>query len=91
MIEIVPIIGRLTAVAVSADRRAEAAEKRVKDLERALEPFALASLEGVIKPASGHVSITTCAEYFHRARDALERAALYDKSRQGQEDKRYRK
>lgn len=37
------------------------------ELERALEPFALMSSEGVITQETGHVTVTTCAEYFHRA------------------------
>ena len=40
-------------------------------LREALEPFALMSSEGVVKEASGYVTITTCAEYFHRAKAAL--------------------
>lgn len=45
----------------------------VKALAKALEPFALMSAEGVIAEELGHVSVTTCAEYFHRARAALSR------------------
>jgi len=40
-------------------------------LREALEPFALISTEGVVKAETGHVTITTCAEYFHRAAQAL--------------------
>lgn len=36
-----------------------------------LEPFALMSREGVVKARTGHVTVTTCAEYFHRANEAL--------------------
>ena len=59
--------------------RAEVAEAElatlrasVERLEEALEPFALISAEGVVKTKSGHVAVTTCAEYFHQARTALE-------------------
>jgi hypothetical protein len=33
----------------------------------ALRPIALISSEGVVSQSSGHVTITTCVEYFHRA------------------------
>jgi hypothetical protein len=44
----------------------------IKEAAEALEPFALISSEGVIQQEAGHVTITTCAEYFHRARQCLE-------------------
>lgn len=42
------------------------------DMRGALEPFALISSEGIVKPESGYVTITTRAEYFHRARTVLQ-------------------
>jgi hypothetical protein len=42
-------------------------------LSKALEPFALISSEGVVKVEEGHVTVTTCAEYFHRARATLQK------------------
>jgi hypothetical protein len=47
-------------------------ETQLAAAEKALEPFALISSEGVIKKETGHVTVTTCAEYFHEARAALE-------------------
>lgn len=49
-----------------------AAQERIAELEGALEPFALISSEGVV-PAGyeGFATITTSAEYFHRAARAL--------------------
>lgn len=44
-----------------------ASEARRGELEKALDPFGRISSEGVIKKETGHVTITTCAEYFHRA------------------------
>ena len=44
---------------------------QVEAMRGALEPFAFASIEGVVRQKDGHVTITTCAEYFHRARAAL--------------------
>jgi len=41
------------------------------DMREALQPFALISTEGVVKELTGHVTVTTCAEYFHRAAAAL--------------------
>lgn len=41
------------------------------ELRKALEPFARISAEGVVQKANGHVTVTTCAEYFHRAEAAL--------------------
>lgn len=40
-------------------------------LRRALEPFALLSIEGVVTMPEGYVAPITRAEYFHRARVAL--------------------
>jgi hypothetical protein len=47
---------------------------RLERAETALEPFALMSAEGVVTAESGHVKVVVCAEYFHRARAALESA-----------------
>ena len=54
-----------------------AAAKPVGDVgvRAALEPFALISSEGVVTQKEGHVTVTTCAEYFHRAAAALSRLA----------------
>ena len=51
------------------------AARVIKQAAEALEPFALISSEGVIQQESGHVTVTTCAEYFHRARQCLETLA----------------
>lgn len=40
-------------------------------LSEALEPFALISSEGLVTGADGFVTITTQAEYFHRAAEAI--------------------
>ena len=41
---------------------------RIAELEEALEPFALISSEGVVRPTTtGYATVTTQAEYFHRA------------------------
>lgn len=48
----------------------EALEAKLAAAEKALEPFALISSEGVIKQETGHVTVITCAEYFHKARAA---------------------
>lgn len=50
----------------------QALETQLAAASKALEPFALISSEGVIGTKSGHVTVTTCAEYFHEARAALE-------------------
>ena len=45
-----------------------AAQERIAELEGALEPFALISSKGVVpKGYEGLATITTSAEYFHRA------------------------
>lgn len=46
-------------------------EAKLAATEKALEPFALISSEGVIKQQTGHVTVITCAEYFHKARAVL--------------------
>ncbi len=46
-------------------------KERAEKAEKALEPFALISSEGVIKQETGHVTVITCAEYFHKARAVL--------------------
>lgn len=51
--------------------KVQAAEADKARLSEALRPFALISSEGVVKAAQGHVTITTSAEYFHRACAAL--------------------
>jgi hypothetical protein len=48
------------------------ADAENKRLREALEPFALVSSEGVVKNGAGHVTVTTCASYFHRAAEALQ-------------------
>lgn len=58
---------------VAAEYKLTAAEARIEEMSRALEPFSLMSAEGVVKPGSGYVTVKTCAEYFHRAREALSR------------------
>ncbi|SCM71607.1 hypothetical protein KL86PLE_100283 [uncultured Pleomorphomonas sp.] len=50
-------------------------------MAEALRPFALIASEGVIKAEAGHVTVTTCAEYFHRASTAL--AAYETEARHG--------
>lgn len=50
--------------------QAEALEAKLAAAQEALEPFALISSEGVIKQETGHVTVITCAEYFHKARAA---------------------
>ena len=50
-----------------AQRCCESAEARLELTLAALEPFALISSEGIVKQSTGHVTVTTCAEYFHRA------------------------
>lgn len=45
-------------------------EAKLAAAQEALEPFALISSEGVIKQETGHVTVITCAEYFHKARAA---------------------
>lgn len=50
----------------------KALETKLVATWNALEPFALISSEGVISTKSGHVTVTTCAEYFHDACAALE-------------------
>lgn len=61
--------GLLVRPLKATDLRAQlaASETRVRALEEALEPFALVSSEGVVVKKTGHVQVTTCAEYFHRA------------------------
>jgi hypothetical protein len=57
------------ALRKEAADRIEADARRIAELEglvKEAEPFALVSIEGVIKQAEGQVTITTCAEYFHR-------------------------
>ncbi|EMG53116.1 hypothetical protein WYI_13797 [Ochrobactrum sp. CDB2] len=49
----------------------KALETQLAAARKALEPFALISSEGLISAGSGHVTMTTCAEYFHKARAAL--------------------
>ncbi|WP_273772898.1 Lar family restriction alleviation protein [Brucella intermedia] len=56
---------------IEAIDRAEKAEAKLAAAEKALEPFALISSEGVIKQEAGHVTVITCAEYFHKARAVL--------------------
>lgn len=48
-------------------------KRKIDEAVKALEPFALISSEGVIGSLAtkGHVEITTCAEYFHRAADLI--------------------
>lgn len=65
--------GKIEALVQSlAYETAHEATKRAEAAEKALEPFALISSEGVIKQESGHVTVITCAEYFHKARAVLE-------------------
>lgn len=49
-------------------------KEQLDALDGALQPFALIASEGVITAKEGHVTVTTCAEYFHRAADALARS-----------------
>lgn len=49
----------------------DALEAKLAAAEKALEPFALISSEGVIKQETGQVTVITCAEYFHNARAVL--------------------
>lgn len=60
---------------MEALRKFEAQQSEIARLREALEPFALASIEGVVKPdEQDHVSIVTCGRFFHRARAALEQS-----------------
>jgi len=52
--------------------------RKLEIAEKALEPFALISIEGVARHQKGYASITTQAEYFHRAAEAL--AAIWETS-----------
>ena len=45
-------------------------DAEIARLRETLEPFALISMEGIVKADAGYVTVTTCAEYFHRARAA---------------------
>lgn len=51
--------------------RALKAEAQLADAVKVLEPFALISSEGVVRHERGHATVTTSAEYFHRARAFL--------------------
>ena len=70
-----PDLGELVRWLMSRADAAEAklaeAMKVIERLQAALEPFALTSIEGVVKVATGYVTVTTQAEYYHRARAAL--------------------
>lgn len=52
---------------ISLEKDCAAQAAQLEAMRGALEPFALASIEGVVKPATGHVTLTMPAEYFHRA------------------------
>lgn len=53
----------------------------MRGAEEALDPFARIASEGVIRTDKGHVTVTTCAEYFHAAVKAL--AALQAEQKVG--------
>lgn len=65
--------GKLAKVEASRAQSAlTAAQERIAELEGALEPFALISSEGVVtKGYEGFATITTSADYFHRAAATL--------------------
>ncbi len=52
-------------------QRLAASEAKVQKAREALKPFALISIEGVAKSDGRYVSITTQADYFHRAATTL--------------------
>ncbi|UQS95142.1 hypothetical protein Pam3_71 [Pseudanabaena phage Pam3] len=60
-------MGKRTDRALAAEAASASKDERIRELEAALEPFALISSEGVITTPRGYVQITTQAEYFHRA------------------------
>lgn len=58
--------------AEKAESALTAAQERIAELEGALKPFALISSEGVVtKGYEGFATITTSADYFHRAAATL--------------------
>lgn len=65
-------VARGTAALATAS--ATQLKEQLGSLDGALQPFALIASEGVVTHKEGHVTITTCAEYFHRAAEALARS-----------------
>lgn len=50
-----------------ACRRTEATEAKLREAVEVIRPFAAIPREGVVTTKTGHVKLTTCAEYFHEA------------------------
>jgi hypothetical protein len=62
-------------IAASYEEMATAYDQQRLEIERlrkALEPFALISSEGIASQAKGYCTVTTQADYFHRAQSVVE-------------------
>lgn len=61
------VLNREAATTARYDAKLDAAEAMLREAVGRLDPFARISSEGVIKAETGHITVTTCAEYFHEA------------------------